>query len=55
MMNELIDLTMFSRGGQGIMYGLLVIGLLLGVSGIINLLWPRSVLERPTGLGSDCG
>ena len=48
MMNELIDLTMFSRGGQGIMYGLLVVGVLLGVSGIINLLWPRSVLERPT-------
>ena len=48
MMDELIDLTMFSRGGQGFMYGLLVVGVLLGVSGIINLLRPRSVLERPT-------
>jgi len=48
MINELLDITMFSRGGQVFMYSLLVIGMLLGVSGAINLMRPRSVLERLT-------
>lgn len=47
-MNELLDITVFSRGGQILIYSLLVTGILLGISGVINLMRSRPVLQRPT-------
>jgi len=48
MLNEFVDITLFSRVGQFFMYGLFGIGVLLGGSGLVNLVWPRPVAERTT-------
>lgn len=47
-MHHLIDMTTFCRGGQVIMCLLLAGGTLLGLSGAVNLVRARPVLERPT-------
>lgn len=47
-MHHLIDLTRFCRGGQAVMCLLLAGGVLLGLSGLVNLVRSRPVLELRT-------
>jgi hypothetical protein len=47
-MNTMLDTTTFSLGGQSLMYVLLVLGGMMGISGAINLVREHPILERPT-------
>ncbi|MBW1838483.1 MAG: hypothetical protein JRI49_01000, partial [Deltaproteobacteria bacterium] len=47
-MNTMLDTTSFSLGGQYLMYILVMLGGVMGISGAVNLVRSRPVWERPT-------
>ena len=47
-MNTMLDTTSFSLGGQYLMYVLVTLGGVMGISGAVNMVRSRPVWERPT-------
>ncbi|MBW2221890.1 MAG: hypothetical protein JRF22_05110 [Deltaproteobacteria bacterium] len=47
-MNTMLDTTSFSLGGQYLMYILVMLGSVMGISGAVNLVRSHPVWEHPT-------